>query len=110
MSRAARVSPSSRAAAVNTAELPWLEPQKTQRLFMASGVQRGEARFHVVRDERLDHGVEVALDEVREIVERDFNAMIGHAVLREIVGADFFTALAGADLLFAMGGIFCVLL
>ena len=35
--------------------------------------------------------------------------MIGHAVLRKIVGADFFAAVARADLIFAVGGILGVL-
>jgi hypothetical protein len=46
----------------------------------------------------------------RRVVERQFDPVIGDAVLREIVGADLFAAFAGADLVFAVGGILCVLL
>src|SRR5713101_4860451 len=37
-------------------------------------------------------------------MERQANAVIGYAVLREIVGADFFGAVAGLDLAAALSG------
>src|SRR3989442_12632691 len=37
-------------------------------------------------------------DKGGEVVERDLDAMIGHAVLWKIIGANFLTALSGADL------------
>ena len=52
---------------------------------------------------RFDDRIEVAFDKGREIVKRDFDAMIGHAVLGKIVGADFLAAFAGADLGAALG-------
>src|ERR1700733_4736416 len=43
-------------------------------------------------------------------MERDADAMIGNAILREIVGANFFGAIAGADLSATFGGDLFVLL
>src|SRR5947208_12947783 len=39
-------------------------------------------------------------------MKRQSNAMIGHAVVGEIVGANFFFAAAGADLAAALGTVF----
>ena len=50
--------------------------------------------------------LQVAFHDAIEIVERQTDPMIGDAVLRKIVGPDFFFAPAGADLAFALGGIF----
>ena len=63
-----------------------------------------------MRHQRLNQRVEVAVNEAGQIVERDFDAVVGDAVLREIVGADFFAAVAGADLLFAVRGVFGIFL
>ncbi len=63
-----------------------------------------------MRHQRLDERVEVAVNEICQIVERDFDAMIRDTVLRKIVGADFLAAFAGADLVFAVRGVFCVFL
>ncbi len=41
-----------------------------------------------------------------ELVERQIDAVIGAASLREIIGADALRAIAGADLAFAVGGTF----
>ena len=60
--------------------------------------------------QRFDEFIEVAFDEVGEVVERQLDAVVGDAVLREIVGADFFAAFARADLVFADGGVFGVFL
>jgi len=60
--------------------------------------------------QRLNQRVEVAFDEIRQIVKRDFNAMVGDAVLRKIVSADFFTALTRADLVFSLRGVFRIFL
>src|ERR1043166_6655052 len=61
-----------------------------------------------MRHQRFDERIEIALDEIGEIIERHFDAMIGDAILREIVSADFFAAFAGADLLFTLRGVFRV--
>ena len=52
--------------------------------------------------------IDVAFDEGGQIVKSEFDAVIGDAVLREIVGADSFVAFAGADLGFALRGVFGV--
>lgn len=64
----------------------------------------------VVGDERLDEGVELAVEHGAEVVEGQFDAVIGDAVLGEVVGADSFVAFAGADLGAALGGVFGVFL
>src|ERR1700728_4765471 len=45
-----------------------------------------------------------------QLVEREIDAVVGHAALRKIVGADAFGAVAGADLAAALGGTGGVLL
>ena len=52
--------------------------------------------------EAFDQLVDVALDDVGQVVEREaFDAVVGDAALREIVGADALAAVAAADLQFA---------
>src|SRR6266702_5213097 len=63
-----------------------------------------EAFGFIVRDEAVDERGEFSIHHVGELVERQADAMIGHAVLGEIVGADFFGAVAGLDLPAALGG------
>src|SRR5665213_418336 len=53
-------------------------------------------------DQSVDCGLQQALHHHREIVVGEADAMVGEAVLGEVVGADFFAAIAGADLLFAL--------
>ena len=48
-------------------------------------------------DERTDQAVEISRHDVVELVEREVDAVIGHAPLREIVGADAFGAVTAAD-------------
>ena len=47
--------------------------------------------------------VQVTVEDAIELVQRQADAMVGHPVLREIVGADAFGAVARADLAFARG-------
>jgi len=56
--------------------------------------------------QRPDQFPEIAVDHAVQIVKRQADAMIGHAVLREIVGADFFFAPAGTDLAAALRAVF----
>ena len=42
-------------------------------------------------------------DHLRQLVERQVDAVVGDAALRKIVGADALAAVAGADLLLAVG-------
>ena len=51
-----------------------------------------------------DQFVEVAVEHGIETVERQIDAVVGDAALREIVGADALRAVAGADLTFAVCG------
>ncbi len=48
--------------------------------------------------------LQVAGDDLVELVERQVDAVVGHAVLREVVGADPLAAVAGADEALALGG------
>src|SRR5437879_10772300 len=59
-----------------------------------------------MRHQRLDHWVQLACHNDWKIVERQFDPMIGHAVLREIVSSDPLVAFAGTNLRLALG---CVL-
>src|SRR2546421_6033447 len=68
------------------------------RMIMGSGWQSLESLLHFVSHERFDQGVHVAFDEVLKIVEGQVDAMVGHAVLGEIVGANLLAPFAGADL------------
>src|SRR6185295_5478251 len=45
-----------------------------------------------------DELIEAAIDDVRQTVDRQLDAMIGDAPLRKIVGTDPFAAIAGTDL------------
>src|SRR5207344_3160230 len=45
-----------------------------------------------------------ARDDLRQLVERQVDAVIGDAALREVIGADALAAVAGADLFLAIGG------
>src|SRR5262245_4041411 len=59
-----------------------------------------------MRHERFNQAIQIAFDDGGQIVNRDFDAVIGDAVLREVVSADAFVAFAGADLGFALRGVF----
>ena len=52
----------------------------------------------------VDHiGERLAFHHLRQFVERQVDAVIGDATLREIIGADAFGAVAGADLAAPLG-------
>src|SRR6185503_13104100 len=51
----------------------------------------------VMRDERIDERIEVAFHHEIELVDRQADAVIGDAVLFEVVSANLFGAIAGAD-------------
>src|SRR6266446_7549502 len=63
-----------------------------------------EALGFIVLDEAVDEGGEFAVHDFGQLMEREADAVIGYAVLREIVGADFFGAVASFDLSTALGG------
>src|SRR5262249_12032985 len=65
----------------------------------------------VLGHERVDDLAErLALDHLRQFIEREIDAVVGHSPLREIVGADALGTVAGADLAAAFGGAGGVLL
>ena len=51
-----------------------------------------------VRAEGVDHVLDVAVEHTLQVVARQADAMVCQAILREVVGADLFRALAAADL------------
>ena len=64
--------------------------------------------FPVCQNQRLDHAVQVAVQHTLQITQRQADAVIGHAVLREVVGAYLFAAVTAADLALAAGVVFLV--
>jgi hypothetical protein len=56
-------------------------------------------------DERLDDRVEVAVQHLHEVVGLVAAAVVGHAVVREVVGPDLLAAVDGADLRAAHGAV-----
>src|SRR5690606_17694709 len=59
--------------------------------------ERAELIGAVLADERLDHVVELALENLIELVQRQVDAVVGDASLREVVRANALRAVAGAD-------------
>src|SRR5580658_4231381 len=51
----------------------------------------------IVRCQRFDQGLELAIHYGFELVDSESDAVIGEAVLREVVSADLLAAVAGAD-------------
>src|SRR5882757_4790708 len=64
--------------------------------------QRRQLFLEIRALQRLDDRVELALHDGGQAVEREADAVVGHAVLGEIVSADALTAPAGADLAAAL--------
>ena len=64
----------------------------------------------VVRDERVDDGLQAAFQNQVELVQRKADAVAGEAVLREVLGADLLAAVAGAHRLLALADQFGLLL
>src|ERR1019366_1139919 len=50
----------------------------------------------VMGDQGIENGVHFALHHEIELMQRQADAVIAHAILREVVGADFLAAVAGA--------------
>src|ERR1035437_8890331 len=50
----------------------------------------------VMRDQRVEDGIHFALHHEIELMERQADAVIAHAILRKVVGADFLAAVARA--------------
>src|SRR3954462_803059 len=58
--------------------------------------EAGELLGLVLRHQRAGDLVQVAGHHLVDLVEREVDAMVGHAALREVVGADAVAAVAGA--------------
>src|SRR5436305_10813600 len=56
-------------------------------------------RFHllglIVLGEGIDNWIEPAIHHLVELMQRQANAMIGHAILREVIGPNLFATVAG---------------
>src|SRR6476469_1880871 len=77
----------------------------TERPAISSGVLGGELGGLMLGGERVDDLAQrLALHDLRQLVEGEIDAMLGDAALREIVGADAFGTVTGADLAAAFGG------
>ena len=83
-------------------------PRDSARALRAASHQIAFGRQQLglmVGDQRVDDLAQrLALDHLRQIVERQIDAVVGDAALREIIGADALGAIAGADLVLALGG------
>ena len=58
----------------------------------------------VGRGQRVEQRVEVAVEDLVEVVRLEVDPVIGDPVLREVVGADALAAVDGADLAGPVGG------
>src|SRR5882757_9711682 len=64
----------------------------------------GELGGLMLGRQRIDQFAQrFARDHLRQLVEREVDAVVGDAALRKIIGADALRAVAGADLLLAVG-------
>ena len=61
----------------------------------------------MTESERFQQLVQTSFQYRLQIVNGDGDAVVGYAVLGEVVGANFCGAVAGGDLLAALGGAFC---
>src|SRR5277367_6690363 len=58
------------------------------------GVLRAERLLAIVSRERVDNRIDCAVEKIVELMNRHVDAMVGHARLRKIVGADALRAVA----------------
>src|SRR5512137_2786250 len=63
-----------------------------------SSVERGQAHLQVVGRQGADNAVKVSVDHRREVIDAQFDAMVGDPVLRKVVGANLLIALACSHL------------
>ena len=75
------------------------QPRSLQRAL------RGQQGGLMLGDERVDDLAQrLAFDDLRQLVERQIDAVVGHAALRKVVGPDALGPVAGADLAAPLGG------
>ena len=65
---------------------------------------------HIACLQAVYHFLNVPLDEAIETVQCQADAMVGHAILREVIGADLLLASPSSDETFAVGGVFFLFL
>src|SRR5262252_6509373 len=76
-----------------------------KRASIFSGILRRELRRLIFRDQGIDDFAErFPLENLRQLVERQIDAVVGYAPLRIIVGADALGAVAAPDLAAPFGG------
>ena len=56
-----------------------------------------------IRDRRIDDLIQIAVHDLVQIMDRQANAVVRAAVLREVVGADLFAPVAGTHLPLPVG-------
>src|SRR6185312_5803175 len=75
------------------------------RALSRRGALRCQLRGLVLGGQRVDQFTQrFARNHLRQFVERQVDAVVGDAALREVIGADALAAIAGADLLLAVRG------
>src|ERR1041384_4815128 len=70
----------------------------------ASGRYFGQTLVVVFRHQIFDQLIQVAFHDGGQVLDGEVDAVVGDTVLGEVVGADFFAAVARADLVAAGGG------
>ena len=93
--------------------VPWSRITPGDRQVIINGekvtiTERKEAAGLIGQRERIDDLVQIAVEHLIKLIERQADAVIGHAVLREVVGAYLFAAVTAADLALAAGVVFLV--
>src|SRR5947209_10168665 len=95
--------PCSRSCSAAPSCWPWVF--SSGRRSLRRGTLGGELRRLMLGGERIDQFAQgLAGDHLRQFVERQIDAVIGHPSLREIVGTDALGTVAGADLFATIGG------
>jgi len=93
--RAAGGSHGARTAGAPTGRRPWLYPIVLQHVARSGNPAVLELLLGVGHPQGVEHLVDFPQHEAVEIVDRQADAVVGDAALREIVGADLGTAIAG---------------
>src|SRR3546814_6594998 len=70
---------------------------RTDTLFPYTTLFRSQPLRLILGDQRVDQLVHLPLDDLGQAVERQVDPVVGHAPLREIIGADAFGAVARPD-------------
>ena len=79
--------------------------RRVQRAHQALSDEARELVGLVLGGERVGEVVQVAVHDLLDLVQREVDAVVGHAALREVVGADAVGAVAGADEALPLGGL-----